>query len=77
MAVNRVSEWDRPVRGPFFGRKKVAFLKKKCKKWPVTFTFGKGCKNRTFELTLVASRRKKCSEMIFGCDSEGIRENTD
>ena len=47
MAVNRVSDWDRPVRGPFFGRKKVTFLEKSCKKWSVTFTFGKGCKNHT------------------------------
>ena len=31
MAVKWVSEWDRPVRGPFFGRKKVAFLRKNAK----------------------------------------------
>ena len=34
-------------RDPFFGRKKVDFLEKSCKKWSVTFTFGKGCKNHT------------------------------
>ena len=31
MAVNRVSGWDRPVRGPFFGWKKMVFLRKNVK----------------------------------------------
>ena len=66
MAVKWVSEWDRPVRGPFFGWKKVAFWGKSCKKWPVTFTFGKGCKNRTvLNWRWWRHEEERCSEMTF------------
>ena len=78
MAVKWVSEWYRPVRGPFFGRKKLHFWKKKCKKWPVTFTFGKRCKYRTvLNWRWWRHEEKSAQKWLFGCDSEGIRENTD
>ena len=78
MAVNWVSEWDRPVRGPFFGRKKVAFLEKSAKSGHVTFTFGKGCKNHTvLNWRWWRHEEKSAQKWLFGCDSEGIRENTD
>ena len=34
-------------RDPFFGSKKVAFLRKNANSGHETFTFGKGCKNHT------------------------------
>ena len=78
MAVNRVSDWDRPVRGPFFGRKKVTFLVKKYTKWPVTFTFGKRCKNGTvLNWRWWRHEENSAQKWLFGCDSEGIHENTD
>ena len=78
MAVKWVSEWDRPVRGPFFGRKKVAFLEKSAKNGHVTFTFGKGCKNHTvLNWRWWRHEEKSAQKWFFGCDSEGIRENTD
>ena len=50
---------------------------KYCKKCAYAFYLQERVpKTYLFELTLITSRRKG-SEMIFGCDSEGIRENID
>ena len=48
MAVKWVSEWDRPVRGPFFWRKKVAFLEKSAKSGLWLLPLVKGAKIALF-----------------------------
>ena len=59
MAVKWVSEWDRPVRGPFFGRKKVAFLEKSAKSGLWLLPLVKGAKIALFWTDVGGVTKKK------------------
>ena len=59
MAVKWVSEWDRPVRGPFCGRKKVAFLEKSAKSGLWLLPLVKGAKIALFWTDVGGVTKKK------------------